>query len=252
MPFKNPNLTCILQWDTNRYQSQHSFVYKYGNDLVDTLAPKSGELIVDLGCGTGELTYQIHQRGATVIGIDSDSNMIDRATQQYPNIEFRLADAQSFEVSQTVDAFFSNAALHWIPNAESCVERIAACLRPNGRFIAEFGGAKNVHVIASFLEDTCGKDRNPWYFPTIAQYATLLENHGIEVVSAELYDRPTPLIGEDGLRNWIEMFAGNFLEGCQNREEILQLAEKSLKPKLYQDDQWIADYRRIRVVGFKV
>jgi trans-aconitate methyltransferase len=221
--------------------------------LVDTLDPKPGEIIIDLGCGTGELTYQIAQRGATVIGIDSDPNMIHRATQQFPDIEFRLADAASFELPQLlVDAVFSNAALHWVSNAESCVQRIATSLRPNGRFVAEFGGNKNVDQITTFLEKVCGKERNPWYFPSIAQYSTLLEKHGIEVLSAELYDRPTPLLGEDGLRNWIEMFGGNFLEGHTNREELLQLAEKELKPKLYKDEQWIADYRRIRVVGYKV
>jgi trans-aconitate methyltransferase len=250
-----------LQWNADKYQSQHSFVYKYGASLVDLLDPQPGERVLDLGCGTGELTLEIARRGAIAIGMDADATMIDRAKatmgavpleqqQEDLNVEFRRADARTFTVPEgPVDAVFSNAALHWVPEAERCIVRIAAALRPNGRLVVEFGGKNNVHEIETFLDRTCGKDKNPWYFPSIGEYATLLEKHGIEVVSAELYDRPTPLIGEDGLRNWISMFAGPYLDCVADREGLFRLAEVELRPKLHTGDRWVADYRRIRIVG---
>lgn len=247
------------EWDAVRYQSQHSFVYQYGTSLIDVLNPQPGERILDLGCGTGELTNAISQRypgSIVVVGIDADATMIARAQQQYSNLDFRLADARSFALhdeEEPMDAIFSNAALHWVPDADRCIARMAAALsNRHGRFVLEFGGKNNVYEIASFLERTCGKDKNPWYFPSIGEYATLLEKHGLEVQSAELYDRPTPLIGDHGLRNWIAMFGGPFLEGVEDKEALFQQAEEELKPKLHNGEHWVADYRRIRITGKKV
>ena len=236
-------------------------MYKYGASLVDLLDPQPGERVLDLGCGTGELTREIARRGAIVIGMDADATMIDRAQeqlllaeekeQQFFNVEFRRADARTFTVPEgPVDAIFSNAALHWIADAEQCIVCMAEALRPDGgRLVVEFGGKGNVHEIASFLDRACGKEKNPWYYPSIAEYANLLEKHGIEVITAELYDRPTPLIGEDGLRNWINMFGGPYLDGVNDREELLNRAEEELRPKLYDSGRWVADYRRIRIVA---
>ena len=235
-------------------------MYKYGASLVDLLDPQPGERVLDLGCGTGELTLEIARRGAIAIGIDADAAMIDRAVElaaaqeeqlQSLNVQFRRADARTFTVAEgLVDAIFSNAALHWVTEAERCVASMAAALRPDGgRLVVEFGGKNNVHEIASFLDRTCGNEKNPWYYPSIAEYASLLEKHGIEVVSAELYDRPTPLIGDDGFRNWINMFAGPYMDGVRDREELFRLAEEELRHKLYAGGRWVADYRRIRIVG---
>ncbi|KAI2510673.1 Methyltransferase type 11 [Fragilaria crotonensis] len=253
-------ITAAQDWNADNYQLQHSFVYKYGASLVDLLDPQPGERVLDLGCGTGELTLEIARRGAIAIGIDADATMIARAVasvadapqeQEFlTNVDFKHADARTFTLPEgPVDAIFSNAALHWVPEAERCIVRMAAALRPKGRLVVEFGGKNNIHEIASFLDRTCGKDKNPWYYPSIGEYATLLEKHGIEVVSAELYDRPTPLIGEDGLRNWISMFAGPYLESITDREELFRQADAELRPKLHNGDRWVADYRRIRIVG---
>lgn len=63
----------------------------------------------------------------------------------------------------------------------------------------------------------------------------------MQVLSAELYDRPTHLVGgEAGLRNWITMFGGPYY-GIE--EALLQQAERELRPKLHTCEQWVADYR---------
>ena len=76
-------------WNASLYDDKHSFVFKYGEDLISMLAPQAGERILDLGCGTGHLTQQISLTGARVTGIDSSAAMIDKASAIFPDIDFQ-------------------------------------------------------------------------------------------------------------------------------------------------------------------
>ena len=121
--------------------------------------------------------------------------------------------------------------------------------------MAEFGGRGNVGAIAKYLDEATNPKLNPWYFPSIADYSSLLEKYDLEVIFAQLYDRPTPLNeGEAGLRNWILMFGESYLEELSSveKEQVLRGAEENLRPILYNGTQWVADYRRIRVVAKRV
>lgn len=248
-------------WDTSLYEDKHAFVWQYGEDLLQLLNPKSGELILDLGCGTGQLTEKIAQTGAEVIGIDSAATMIEKARQNYPHIRFDVADARNFQVAQPLDAVFSNAVLHWVKEAENAIASIHQALKSGGRFVAEFGGKGNIQAIATALYNamesigiTQPQTLNPWYFPSIGEYATLLEQQGFDVIYATLFARPTPLVEKEaGIANWIKMFASAFFEGMSTEQKIqvIHNVEEILKPTLYQDGTWTADYRRIRIVAIK-
>lgn len=241
-------------WNPKLYDDKHSFVWKHGASLIELLAPRPGERILDVGCGTGHLTAQIAQAGAQVVGIDHSADMIAEARRRYPELTFEIADARALAYAGCFDAIFSNAALHWILEAEAVVEGIARALRPGGRFVAEFGGKGNVRAIQAALiqaaQTLTGEPvRSPWFFPSLAEYATLLERHGLEPTFATLFDRPTPLEGENGLRHWIDMFGGPFLAQVppDRREVLYRQLEDRLRPVLHQDGNWIADYRRLRV-----
>jgi trans-aconitate methyltransferase len=248
-------------WDTSLYEDKHAFVWQYGEDLLQLLNPKSGELILDLGCGTGQLTEKIAQTGAEVMGIDSAATMIEKARQNYPHIQFNVADARNFQVPQPVDAVFSNAVLHWVKEADQAIASIHQALKPGGRFVAEFGGKGNIHAIATALYKAIAsigisqpQTLNPWYFPSIAEYATLLEHQGFEVIYATLFARPTPLIEKEaGIANWMQMFASTFFVGmnAEQKIQVIRHVEENLKPTLYQDGTWTADYRRIRILAIK-
>ncbi|MBE9183641.1 methyltransferase domain-containing protein [Microcoleus sp. LEGE 07076] len=246
-------------WNTALYEEQHAFVWQYGESLLELLVPKAGERILDLGCGTGQLTGKIAESGAFVQGIDSSLSMISTAKVNYPHINFAVADARDFQVEQPLDAVFSNAVLHWIKQPDAAIDCVEKALSPGGRFVAEFGGKGNVGAIARTLlsvlsEIGLGEPQslNPWYFPSVGEYAGLLENHGFDVVYAVLFDRPTPLAGGSaGMVNWIEMFAGEFLSGLspEVRSHVIKQVEERLRSALYRDGNWSADYRRIRVVA---
>ncbi|MBG1260374.1 class I SAM-dependent methyltransferase [Nostoc commune] len=248
-------------WNTALYQDKHAFVWQYGEDLLKFLNPQPGESILDLGCGTGQLTEKIAPAGAEVMGVDFAPAMIEKARQNYPHIRFDIADARNFQVDKPLDAVFSNAVLHWVKEADSAIASIHQSLKPGGRFVAEFGGKGNVQAIATALENALEainiptQALNQWYFPSIGEYATLLEHQGFDVIHAMLFGRPTPLAeGEAGMANWIQMFASSFLAGLSGEQQIqiIRVVEEYLKPMLYQQGTWTADYRRIRIVAIKL
>jgi len=245
-------------WDAKLYDGKHSFVWKHGASLVELLAPRPGECILDLGCGTGHLTAQIAATGAAVLGIDSAPPMVEEARANFPDLGFEVHDARQLAFADEFDAVFSNAVLHWIVEAESVVQGVVRALRPGGRFVAEFGGQRNVQsILAALLAGlrALGVEGSvsPWYYPSVGEYTGLLERAGLEVTFATLFDRPTPLEGADGLRRWIEMFGGRFLERVplDRREEFFCGVEAALRPLLWRDGAWFADYRRLRVVAWR-
>ena len=248
-------------WDAGLYDQRHSFVYERGADLLGLLAARTGERILDLGCGTGHLTAQIAAAGAQVYGIDASAEMTAQARQNHPQLAFETADATQFRVDEPFDAVFSNAVLHWVKPPQDAVRSIAAALKPGGRFVAEFGGrgnvAKIVEAASKAVSAALGRDAgdiNPWYFPGIGEYATLLERHGFEVRYAVLFDRPTPLEeGEQGLANWLRMFAAPCFAALADvdRPRVLQEAVELARPALWKDGRWTADYRRLRIVAEK-
>ncbi len=233
-----------------------------GAPLLELLQPRPGERILDVGCGTGQLTAQIAQTGAMVVGLDLDEAMLEQARGNYPRLALMVGDAASFRVVEPFDAVFSNATLHWVLDAEGAVRSMAAALKPGGRLVAELGGQGNVqHILeaASFALVALGygnRFRNPWYFPSIPSYTTLLEKHGLRVRLAQLIDRPTPLEGPDGLKNWFHMFFANAYSDLpvEGRARFFELVKERARPTLWQGDHWIADadYVRLRIVAEKI
>ncbi|TDQ34114.1 class I SAM-dependent methyltransferase [Aureibacillus halotolerans] len=246
------------QWNAQLYDSKHQFVSNYGESLLKVLDAQPGEHILDVGCGTGDLTQTIADAGAAVTGIDASADMIQKAKSKYPALSFDVADAQQLSYENAFDAAFSNAALHWMRSPQNVLTGVFDSLVPGGRFVAEFGGKGNVQTITKALFEQCAahghaEARSPWYFPSIGEYSHLMELIGFDVHFAHLYDRPTPLQGDEGLKSWLHMFADGILASIDSPtvDAILNATEEQLRPTLFQNGEWVADYRRLRVVAFK-
>jgi len=247
-------------WNTKLYDGQHDFVAQFGTGIYAWLTPKKGEQILDLGCGTGDLTKKIQENGAAVTGVDSSLEMVNAAKVKFPTINFQQADARELPFTNSFDAVFSNAVLHWIPEKEKAIASIHQALKTGGRMVVEFGGKDNIQQMWTALKKELLQrgyaehaNINFWYFPSIGEYTTLLEKQGFRVVKAAHFDRPTPLKGEDGMKNWFLMFTDNFFTGISASEKmaILEAVQTSLKATHFVDNGWVADYKRIRIVAVK-
>lgn len=283
------------QWNAAEYDAKHAFVYEKAKGLVELLAPKAGERILDLGCGTGALTAEIAARGAEVLGVDRSEEMIAQARKKFPALRFEVMDARELRFKADAvqganrgeaatksekqiphpakpagirddrlgwfDAVFSNAVLHWIPEADEVIAGVARVLKRGGRFVAEFGGKGNIQkLVAGFHSALAALDIRPpdevgpWFYPSVAEYAGMLERHGLEVREASLFDRPTVLEeGEHGLENWIRVFRRTFIEkmGEENASRWIREVERQCLQELFRDGIWVLDYRRLRIAAWK-
>ncbi len=245
-----------MKWDSERYLNRHAFIIERGRALLDLLAPQAGEHILDLGCGTGDIAHSIAESGARVVGVDASAEMIAAARSRFPALNFYVEDAAELPFEAEFDAVFSHAVLHWVKRADDAIRGMRRALKPGGRLVAEFGGQGNCAALEAAMADSlhCMTGRNyqsPWFFPSLADYASRLEANGFIVRAAWHFDLPTPLHGEDGLRQWVLQFLPQPLDGLDaaKHEALLADMESALTPKLWRDDAWWADYRRLRVVA---
>ena len=249
-------------WNATLYDNKHDFVFKYGEDVVKLLAPAKGERILDVGCGTGYLTHLIAQAGARVTGIDNSASMIERAQAAYPDLDFRIMSATDFHFPTPFDAVFSNAALHWVLDKESAVDRIAQALRPGGRLVLEMGGKGNTEEIIVATRKALTRHGHYgnaaiqlWYFPSLSEYTTLLEKKGFRVQFAAHFDRPTELKDADnGVKDWIKMFLNALFQNIPESEieTILGEIQEAVKPTNSRNGSWYGNYKRLRIVAAKL
>ncbi|MDB5241338.1 MAG: type 11 methyltransferase [Spirosoma sp.] len=248
-------------WNTDLYQQKHAFVFQYGDDLLTVLKPQPGERILDLGCGTGELTARIAQKGAEVVGLDASATMIAKARQSFPDLTFQLGDAQQLVTSQPFDAIFSNATLHWIGETQQprVLRTVFKALKPGGRFVAELGGRGNVQRILNALHSVLNEVgiNQPVhlnYFPSVGQYATMLETAGFSIRWMQYFDRDTPLTDpQTGISDWLTMFRGDLLNALsdKDRQAVISAVNLQLRPTNFRDGYWFADYKRLRFEAVK-
>src|SRR4029078_10825879 len=125
-------------------------------------------------------------KGAEMVGVDASEDFVRACRAR--GLDVRLMDGEALTFDQEFDAVFSNAALHWMTRPERVIAGVAKALKPNGRFVAEFGGHGNVAAITTALQAIAvrhGKDAHlahPWFFPSTETYRALLEAQGFTVV----------------------------------------------------------------------
>jgi len=243
-------------WDPVTYARNARFVSDLGLPVVELLAPKPGERILDLGCGDGILTKRLVDLGCEVVAVDSSPAQVEAARKL--GLNAHAISGEDLPYQEEFDAVFSNAALHWIKRADLMIGGVYRSLKPGGRFIAECGGSGCIYKIRTALVQALdrrgldGEARVPWYFPTPGDYATRLERAGFRVDSIALIPRPTPLPGD--ITAYLETFALNFFQGLSDeaRGDYLHEVRMVLEPQLRDaDGTWVADYIRLRFAATK-
>ena len=251
-------------WNAEHYRGRHAFVFGASSDLADEwLRPAPGERILDLGCGTGELSARIAESGPAVVGIDASASMIEGARRafpasRFPNLRFEVQDAHALTFAAEFDAVFSNAALHWMAPLPGVFPRVAAALTPGGRFVLEMGGAVNVQTTLDAVAHatrTLGLPdlAPPWVFPSAGELCAGLETAGLRVERVHWFGRPSLLPGEDGFRAWLSGFGGAWLAPLsgEDRAAVIREAEAYARPRLWNGREWVSDYCRLRALALK-
>ncbi len=239
-------------WHAGRYSTDACFVSAAGADLIEWLAPRPGERILDLGCGDGELGRRIEESGAGVTGIDASQSMVEAACGR--GLDARQGRAEALEYCREFDAVFSNAALHWVPQADAVLAGVARALRPAGRLVVEQGGAGNIETVRRALAEELAAScqmatdlSDVWYFPEPEAHAERLRAAGFEVEKMILFERPTPIGGS--LEKWLQALAGPVLARLPREkhagfmDRVSQRAAPALRSP---DGSWILDYVRLR------
>jgi SAM-dependent methyltransferase len=238
-------------WTPAEYQRHAGFVAELGAGVLEWLAPKPHERILDLGCGDGVLTDKLRELGCDVVGVDSSAAQIAAAQQR--GLTASVQDGEALSFDSEFDAVFSNAALHWMRRPDAVIDGVRRALRTQGRFVAEFGGYGCVAKIRGALSaalvrrGVAPEARDPWYFPTQEEYAGRLERGGFKVRSITLFERPTPLPTD--IEGWLETFAQSFTAAVPPEEHSAFITEvrDALAPQLRDaDGRWFADYVRLR------
>lgn len=243
------------QWNPDQYATHARYVAELGSPVLDLLAPQPGERILDLGCGDGVLTAKIKDLGCDVVGIDASVAMVEATQNLGITAQVMSGESLGFEPA-SFDAVFTNAALHWMKNAEAVIAGVYRILKPGGRFVGEFGGYGNVATIetaiAAALSNRDIHVESPWFFPHPEAYGNMLNAHGFTVTSMALIPRPTPLPGDVG--GWLETFAQPYTATLPPSDRPAFIAElvEVLRPSLCdKDENWTADYVRLRFSATK-
>jgi len=243
-------------WDPERYARNARFVADLGAPVVELLAPKPGERILDLGCGDGALTEKLATLGVVVFGVDASPEQVAAARAR--GLDAQVMRAEALEIDATFDAVFSNAALHWVKDADAVIAGVWRALRPGGRFVGEMGGAGNIAAIREALWRVLARRGidadaiDPWYFPAPEEYRGRLEARGFVVRSIALIPRPTMLPGD--IAGWLDTFAEPFLTAVPPKDRGMVVGElrEALAPRLVDaDGAWVADYVRLRFAADK-
>ncbi|MCU1384571.1 MAG: Methyltransferase type 11 [Acidobacteria bacterium] len=243
-------------WDPDTYARNARFVSDLGAGVFALLAPQPGERVLDLGCGDGALTEKLVASGCRVTAVDSSAKQIGAARAR--GLDARRARAETLPFQEEFDAVFSNAVLHWIPDARAVIACVHRALKPGGRFVAELGGAGCVETVRLALIAAAGRRGldgaalDPWFFPTGEAYRALLEAQGFVVRTIELFPRPTLLPGD--ITDWLETFAQPFLGAVApgDRAGFIQEVRAAVAPALLDPIHgWTADYIRLRFDAHK-
>ncbi len=240
-------------WDPDQYERFKAERAQPFYDLVSMVEREPGMRVVDLGCGTGQLTAWLHgELGASeTLGIDAAETMLAQAAEhEGGGVRFERGDIATFEAQQPYDLVFSNAALQWVEGHEQLIARVAAAVAPGGQLAVQVPANDDhpSHVIARALAGGEFRDQLAGYervFPVLTpvRYAELLHALGFErqQVRMQVYAHPLP-----ETRAVIEWVRGSLLTPFRERlsaedyarfleryEHELLAAEGDRRPYLY-------------------
>jgi trans-aconitate 2-methyltransferase len=249
-------------WNPDQYGKFRSERAAPFHDLLALVEPSEAPRVVDLGCGTGETTRLAHERlGAReTLGVDSSAAMLARAAAHAGGgLSFRQGDLAAF-ADGSFDLVLSNAAIHWVPDHEALLPRLAALVAPGGQLAiqapandhhASHAVAREVARESAFAGPLAGFVReSPLLAPEA--YAQLLFRLGFARLRVRLEVYAHPLPSRDDVVEWVR---GTTLTDYQKRldpatwDAFLARYRERLAAALPDERPFVYTYRRLFLWG---
>jgi trans-aconitate 2-methyltransferase len=177
--------TGAREWDADVYDRVSQPQVEWSREVLERLAIEPHESVLDAGCGSGLVTEELVGRAARVIAVDASEDMVRKAREKLGDrVDARVADLAELDLGgEQVDAIFSNAVFHWVPDHERLFARMFDALAPGGRLVAQCGGKGNVTSVTRALLVVCG---DPRFEPHFRDFEGIWNFAGSEETEARL------------------------------------------------------------------
>lgn len=208
-----------------RYSQTSHWQRERGLLLIDLAAPREAERVVDLGCGTAELSAELARRAGPsgrVIGIDPDDARLAQAKANRPagldNLDFERAPAETLRPigDGSINLVYSNYAIHWVLDQPAMLDEVQRILRPGGRFVAEFLSDPIALFVELILLMPSGQDMvGENCFRSEAEWRALIAARDFEILRL---DRPEVSLHYEGLASlfdWLEATSHGFFDAAK-------------------------------------
>jgi trans-aconitate 2-methyltransferase len=204
----DPMSTSLHEWDARAYQRLSDPQFAWGQRVLERFVVAPDAVVVDAGCGSGRLTALLAEKvpEGRVIAVDRSANMIEEARERLASlgdrVSFVCADLATFVAERPVDAVFSTATFHWIPDHDRLFASVRASLRPGGQLVAQCGGEGNLRAFDAHVERVSREApfaswfdgfEPGWTFQGPAVTTERLRGAGFVDVACALQPEPTPL-----------------------------------------------------------
>ncbi len=248
-------------WDPQQYERFREERAQPFHDLLALVEPRPGMRVADLGCGTGDVTLELHRTLAAreTVGVDNSAAMLAKAPRE-PGLRFVQEEIERFAPPEPFDLIFSNAALHWVSDHAALLTRLTSALAPGGQLAVqmpmndEHPSHATAHELArapEFRRLLGGFERRPPLMEP-AQYAAWLRKLGYarQRVYLEIYGHL--LEGREQVIEWVR---GTLLTDYQKRlqpadfERFLQRYRALLLPQLAEERPFFYTYPRLFLWG---
>lgn len=237
-------------WDPAQYDRFKEERRQPFRDLLALVERRSRMRVVDLGCGTGETTAELHRAlGAKeTLGIDSSETMLAKATPE-PGLRFERARIEDF-VGNDFDLVFSNAALHWVEAHDVLLPRLARMLAQDGQLAVQMPANDDhlSHRTAAEVAATFGLPPRADHMLAVERYVEILHRAGLGNVHARLQVYSHLLPSRDEVVEWVK---GTLLTDSLARlpadahVRFLDDYRAQLLPRLSAERPFLYTYKRV-------
>jgi len=250
-------------WNPAQYEKFHDERSKPFFDLLALVEPCPGGRVIDLGCGTGELTAALHQRtgAAETLGIDSSETMLAKsAASASQGLRFERSGILEFEAEQRFDLVFSNAALQWIDGHDSLFDHLNGLVAPGGQLAVQMPANNDhpSHLVAHAVAreepfaSAMGGYAREWPVRRPEWYAEKLDRLGFEGLNVRLQVYVHHLESREGVVEWVK---GSLLTDYEKRmppelyQRFLERYRSALLPQLSEARPFFYPFKRILIWG---